>query len=507
MISKRLQGLAWIWTFVFASTCILIPLLSVLSRGFSHLSEIDSHLVQVSWVTFKQAFLSTIISASVGLPLGIGIGGVSSKRVRSAIQAALNIPNGVPSVVAATSWVILLGRSGWFSALGWSYSLNAVILAHVFFNIPFVALLVSHVTQDISQNQKEALRTLGAGWFSEFRFLTWPQIRGAWVTATSQVFSFCSMSFVLVLILGGGPPVQTLETELYGKLRYSSIDIGGAAICGFLELLITVIPWIAVYYFQLRKKSHFETQACRRSYLAKTNVQFSGALLGITALVLVFPYFGVLNSSVFSVLQNPEIYPALLKSIELAVLCAVFSVLTAVFSILVLQKVRSSLGQVIYFLLTLPSGVSILVFSLGFWFSYYRWIDPFEGSFFAILFLQAVLFFPLAFRILYPRSFGIQKNQLQAAATLGAGPLKAFWYVEWPRWRSAVFSAFAAVVGGSLGEVGAVSFFYNEKLVTLPLLVSQWMRQYHFEAAQGLAGFLLLLSVFCTIGFLNAYEY
>jgi ABC-type Fe3+ transport system permease subunit len=71
--------------------------------------------------------------------------------------------------------------------------------------------------------------------------------------------------------------------------------------------------------------------------------------------------------------------------------------------------------------------------------------------------------------------------------------------IEWPRWRGPIFSAFAGVAGASLGELGAVSFFYSEKLVPLPLLVSRWMRQYRFEEAQGIAALLFLLSVLLIV--------
>jgi len=46
------------------------------------------------------------------------------------------------------------------------------------------------------------------------------------------VIAVCAMSFALVLILGGGPPVQTLEVALYSRLRYGTVDLPGAAACG-----------------------------------------------------------------------------------------------------------------------------------------------------------------------------------------------------------------------------------------------------------------------------------
>ena len=154
--------------------------------------------------------------------------------------------------------------------------------------------------------------------------------------------------------------------------------------------------------------------------------------------------------------------------------------------------------MVLSVLLGLPSGISVLVLGLGIWLAYERWLDPFEGSWLAIIALQTTLFFPIAYRVLWPFAQSPQKSQLEAAESLGASPLESFWLIEWPRWRGPVLSALAAVAGGSLGEVGAVSLFFSEKILPLPLLVSRWMGQYRFDEAQGIAGLLFLLS-FLTI--------
>jgi ABC-type Fe3+ transport system permease subunit len=60
------------------------------------------------------------------------------------------------------------------------------------------------------------------------------------------------------------------------------------------------------------------------------------------------------------------------------------------------------------------------------------------------------------------------------------------------------------VAGASLGEVSAVSLFYNEDLIPLPLLVSRWTAQYRFGDAQAVAVLLLFL---CSGVILLAYPF
>jgi ABC-type Fe3+ transport system permease subunit len=206
-----------------------------------------------------------------------------------------------------------------------------------------------------------------------------------------------------------------------------------------------------------------------------------------------------------------EVVPALQVSLKLALATALGVILTAIFAVMTLESLptgrsgssghssfRSSRGQralrsVALFLMGVPSGISALVLGLGLWLAYGRWIDPFSGSFFAIIALQVTIFFPTAFRILWPVARDREKRLIEAAMMLGASRTQAFWTVEWPRWRPPLLGALAMVIGASLGEVSAVSLFYSENLVPLPLLISRWSTQYRFADAQSVAALLLVL--------------
>jgi thiamine transport system permease protein len=152
----------------------------------------------------------------------------------------------------------------------------------------------------------------------------------------------------------------------------------------------------------------------------------------------------------------------------------------------------------------MPSGISALVLGLGIWLAYGRWIDPFSGSYLAIFALQTAIFFPIAFRIFWPVVRERPVRLIEAAALLGASRSRAFWVVEWPRWRAPLLSALGMVAGASLGEVAAVSLFYSENLVPLPLLIYRWSAQYRFQDAQMVSILLLFL---CSGMILLAYPF
>jgi len=525
------RGLGWFSSFVvflFWVLGVLIPLGALFFRlkFFTRMEGLfSSETLSLVRVTFDQAFLSALISGALGLCLGLWIGGDSRWASRWA-EAFLAVPFGIPSVVVALGWVLMLGRSGFLARMGipldWAYSMKAVILAHVFLNLPWVALLVAQSRRALPIQPLEAAATLGAGPMYRLRWVVFPHIRWAFFSACTQVFGLCVMSFALVMILGGGPPVQTLESALYTRLRYGEFDLSGAVIYALWQLFLTLIPWIVVLWIQFKSESHSLNQNIRPGILLDTQVQHSsrtqfrivdGAQM-VSVLFFIAPYFLIFSNLKLNSMDSfksliSEITPALKVSFEIAGLTALGVVLVAAFTVIALLFLerwpRFKFG--ISILVLLPSGISTLVLGLGAWLAYGKWVDPFSGTIaalIAVIGLQMVIFFPIAFRVLWPVSQAMPVRQFEAAATLGCPLYKAFWLLDWPRWKGPVLSAFAVVMAASLGEVAAASLFYHEDLISLPVLLSRWMARYRFEDAQVLAALFLILSLLTVIFILRS---
>src|SRR4051794_4528650 len=113
-ISKGWAFLALMWTGIFGVSCIVVPLFSVISLTFSEKNRallIDPVVLVIARATLGQALLSTLISAALGLPLGLWLGRFISKNPDSRITALFTLPYGVPTVIAGMAWVSWLGRS------------------------------------------------------------------------------------------------------------------------------------------------------------------------------------------------------------------------------------------------------------------------------------------------------------------------------------------------------------------------------------------------------------
>ncbi len=456
------------------------------SRG--RIPVLDPVVLAVAKATVLQASVSTAISACVGLPLGLWLGAARAARSARAGRVLLLLPYGVPTVVAALAWVQWLGQSG----LGWAYSFKAVVLAHVFFNAPLVALQVALARGALSDETLEAARLNGATWRAELRFVLWPRVRLAFESACAQVFSLCAMSFALVLILGGGPPVETLETSIYARIRFGSLDIEGALACAIWQVAIAGAPWLWVMRRGVEPRA---PKAPGRRRAALRGSGFAGAALVLACALWVLPYVPPLRylPVVFADGELAErVAGAAWVSIRLALASAALVTFVAFAAGIALLSAPS---RALSLACSAPAGLSTLVLGLGAWLAYSRWIDPFEGSFGLIALIQAVLFLPFAFRLLIPAMTDVRRAQWEAAVSAGASTWSAYRWVEWPRVRIPLALAFALAFAASLGELAAVSLFYSESLVPLPLLASRLGAQYRFEQAQAVSAVLMTLAL------------
>lgn len=469
---KGLRMTATVLSAGFWMLVVAVPIGVVLMRGVSVGGLLDPDVLYWVRVTGIQAVASTVLSVGVGLPLGLWIRGGRTA------EALLAVPFGIPTVVAAMSWIAWLGYYSW----------GTVVLAHVFFNVPWMALLISQARRGVDEAGLAAARTLGAGAWLRFSAVVWPEIRWTVASGAVQVFSVCVMSFALVLLLGGGPPVETLETAIYSRVRYSGADFSGAAAIGLWQMGLTLLPWIGVV--MLRRRLKKLPKSGTFSGVRPLDPSKSSAFRKfLGAAVWILPYLIVLKG-VGTFPAGSEWGPAFLNSVLLAGGSAVLTCFFACAAVYA-GRGRGALWEV---LAGLPGGISALVLGLGFYLAYARWIDPFEGSRVAMILLQTALFFPIAYRVFWGAAQGVNGELITAARSLGASPLRAFWTVEGPRWTRLAGAVGVMVAGASLGEVAAVSLFSSERLMTLPLLQMRWMGQYRFQEAQAVAALLLVVS-------------
>lgn len=123
------------------------------------------------------------------------------------------------------------------------------------------------------------------------------------------------------------------------------------------------------------------------------------------------------------------------------------------------------------------------------------------GIFVALVFVGL----PFAVRTVQPLIAEIDREQEEAAATLGAGRARTIWTVLIPPMIPAILTGFALAFARSVGEYGSVIFIAgNKPYITeiAPLLIVIRLEEYNLPGAMVIATIMLMIS-FVTLLFIN----
>jgi len=203
--------------------------------------------------TILLAVVSTLVSTVLGTMLGYGLSryGFPGKKLFSWL---MYIPVVIPDIVMAVEillfFALLRSRTGLFE-LG----LPTMILAHITFQIPFVAIVVRSRLAGMDPAIEEAARDLGASGWQTFRHVTLPMIAPGVVAGALLAFTLSLDDFV-VSFFTAGPGSTTLPILIYSSVKRGiTPDINAlsslivlASIAG--TVLISLPPRARVLAFQ-----------------------------------------------------------------------------------------------------------------------------------------------------------------------------------------------------------------------------------------------------------------
>lgn len=141
------------------------------------------------------------IAAVIGLPLGALLA-ISRFPGRTAVIVVLNALMGLPPVVAGLVIYLLLSRSGPLGFLGLLFTPTAMVVAQATLILPIVIALSRQVVEDLWEEYRDHLRSLGLSPFRSIPTLLWDG-RFALLTALLAGFGRAGAEVGAVLIVGG----------------------------------------------------------------------------------------------------------------------------------------------------------------------------------------------------------------------------------------------------------------------------------------------------------------
>ncbi|WP_420023160.1 thiamine/thiamine pyrophosphate ABC transporter permease ThiP [Cereibacter azotoformans] len=444
--------------------------------------------------TILQAALSSLVSVLLAVPVARALARRSFPG-RGLMIALLGAPFLLPVIVAVLGIIAVFGRAGLFNrgfeALGLAplsiYGLHGVVLAHVFFNMPFAVRLILQGWLAIPSERFRLAAALGFGPSDVARHLERPMLREVLPGVALVVFVICLSSFAVALTLGGGPKATTVELAIYQALRFE-FDLGRAALLAALQFTICGAAVLATGAVALPSAFGAGLDRAAVPFAPRGWRRVADALvLTAAAAFLLLPMAMVAARGLPGLFQlPPEVWTAAGRSLSVALPSAFLSVSGA----LVLALASPRFGLVA----TLPLAASSLVLGTGLFLAVHPFLNPTLVALPMTMLVNAVLSLPFAYRILAPEARALEADYGRLAQALGLGGLARLRWLTLPRLRRPLGFALGVSAALAMGDLGVIALFAGEGGATLPLLVQRLMGAYRLEQAAGAALLLVLTS-------------
>ncbi|EGF89335.1 binding-protein-dependent transport system inner membrane component family protein [Asticcacaulis biprosthecium C19] len=193
------------------------------------------------------AFFSTLISLVVGAMAAIVLwrfrfGG------KTLFDGTMAVPIVVPEICLGVGMLVFFAKVlPWPQGLPWPLNLGAIIIAHVSFSFPFVAVVVRARLGSFNRELEEAAKDLGASDFRALMDVVIPHIQPSLIAGALLAFTLSLDDFVITFFTAG-PDTVTFPVKVYSMVRFSVTPEVNAA--STILIVVTVLLTFLALKFQ-----------------------------------------------------------------------------------------------------------------------------------------------------------------------------------------------------------------------------------------------------------------
>ena len=490
---------------------VIFPLILAFDRliwvsGFSPanwINSLEANFISqdVLWFTIKQAFLSTVVTALIAIPIAWQLGRYEW-RFESLIKAVLTMPFVMPSIIVTMGFLQITGVNGLSIRDDSSTWLPTLIIAHAWFNTALFIRFCEPVLSNLNPKYLDQIRLLPEGRtpLKRVRNLWAPLLFPSIIAASCMTFVFSFTSFALVRwITLGDNSLESMMASIASSAGIQGYMINhneiilGASLIQFI--LLASALWLVSSIQQKRQK-----QIRHSSELIVKSKNKSGWLVigpaitfAILPMVTVFiSSFRIRNTSKagtyydwntsawnFAFSNNYSLASAneaIFNSLGYAIITVLIALPVGWFlskTIVQVEKDNQLLGRLLDLFVMIPFAVSSVMIGLGVMIGMIK-IDPelFYSLWITPVFAHVMITTPFVVRILISSRRSIKQDYLECARVLGLNNKERLFKIELPMMKHSIFIAIIFVIAMSLGEFGASWVVTrNSEWTTLPILI------------------------------------
>lgn len=193
-----------------------------------------------------EAFVNSLTIAAVSTFLSLILGAMAALALwrfrfpgKAGFDGALALPIVAPEICLGVAMLVFFAKVlPWPQDLPWPLNLGAIIIAHVSFSFPFVAVVVRGRMASFNRELEEAARDLGASEWRTLRDVILPHMAPSLVAGAFLAFTLSLDDFVITFFTSG-PDTVTFPVKVYSMVRFSVTPEVNAA--STLLIVLTVV--------------------------------------------------------------------------------------------------------------------------------------------------------------------------------------------------------------------------------------------------------------------------
>lgn len=207
----------------------------------------NDSLIQAFSNSMVIAFFSTVLSLILGAMAAIVLWRFRFPG-KTVFDGALAIPIVVPEICMGVGMLVFFAKVlPWPQEMPWPLNLGNIIIAHVSFSFPFVAVVVRARLASFNREMEEAAKDLGASEFRALMDVVIPHIQPSLIAGALLAFTLSLDDFVITFFTAG-PDTITFPVKVYSMVRFSVTPEVNAA--STILIVVTVLLTFLALKFQ-----------------------------------------------------------------------------------------------------------------------------------------------------------------------------------------------------------------------------------------------------------------
>jgi spermidine/putrescine transport system permease protein len=196
----------------------------------------------------REALFNSLLIASVTTAISLVVGALMAFMFwrfkfpfKGSLESGMNLPIVVPEICFGVAVLMFFAWIGFPTNLPYPLNLTQIILAHVAFAFPFVAIVVRARLEGFNPELESAALDLGASPYQAFRDVIVPHMQPGLVAGGLLAFTLSLDDFVITFF-ASGPGTITFPVKVYSMVRFSVTPEVNAA--STIIIIITVLATV-----------------------------------------------------------------------------------------------------------------------------------------------------------------------------------------------------------------------------------------------------------------------